>query len=775
MPRVGTMAVTWMMAVMMAVGAVLAALLLAIPAFHMPSAGLDPSWQSALEYAYLNGLVLGRDFNFTSGPLSFVYTRQFHPDTFVWVIGATLHATAVYAAAAWSGAMRVRGAVLLVWLALCCAPLDPDALFLSLPLIVFFLSLARSVPGWVLAVLIAGLALSSLAKFSVLVTCLPLLALADLTAALTGGRGGWRTATYGLALLVLYTASGQPPDAIPQFLIGAFDVAIGYGQAMANFGWESQQTLLAIAALAILASAFVVLRGAPFLLRTSCLLSLAGFLLIAFKLGNVRVGHQTATWNAFAVAGFAIILLPWKAERISTALAVGCVFMCAALSLHFIGRYGPIDAIRVRATMLGTAASSAAEWLDPVAHVARLSERRKAAQRQLASRVPRDLSGTVGSVPWELSEIVAAGLHLVPAPSLQTYSNYTPRLRELTRKHFSQAGAPEHLFFQLVAIDNRYRTTELGPALIPIIAGYDVVRRYSTLRGAPMQLHRRAKPRSTTLLPLVEKTASMGQWVDAPRPAQGGLLIAIRPAETIFGRILTFLYKQSAFEMDLRFADGATVTARIVPNLASDGSLIIPPGLADVELFREAENGFAIDRRNPLQALRIRTGSLGSLRYATDYTLVASAVTMEGEPERELLPQDPARTAMQALIEGRILESPDVRVVDEQLLAHAPSKIVASMPTGGRLTGELGFFNGAWLQGRPKPVSFAISLMTATGPRLLFEKTLDPRNRPADRGSQRFSVDIPDGAIDQPVELLFETGPETPWGWTYWSGLAIVR
>src|SRR5436190_2128735 len=76
-------------------------LLLASPPWQMPASGLDSSWKAAAEYAYLHNLVFGRDFDFTTGPLSFVYTRYFHPDTFLWVAIATVHAAAVYAAAVW--------------------------------------------------------------------------------------------------------------------------------------------------------------------------------------------------------------------------------------------------------------------------------------------------------------------------------------------------------------------------------------------------------------------------------------------------------------------------------------------------------------------------------------------------------------------------------------------------------------------------------------------------------------------------------------------------
>jgi len=96
------------------------------------------------------------------------------------------------------------------------------------------------------------------------------------------------------------------------------------------------------------------------------------------------------------------------------------------------------------------------------------------------------------------------------------------------------------------------------------------------------------------------------------------------------------------------------------------------------------------------------------------------------------------------------------------------------MPSRGRLSAELGFFDGAWKVGRPKPVTFSVHAVLPGGKQLLYQQTLDPVENAADRGPQSFSIDLnPVGPPDEPVELLFEAGPDTPWGWVYWAGLDI--
>jgi hypothetical protein len=162
------------------VAALLIALFIVWRPWQMPATGLDSSWRSALEYAYLKGFVFGRDLDFTFGPLSFIHTRLFHPLTFPWIAAATAHAAVVYAALIYLSPTPKVSFALAAGLALFVAPLTSDVLYLSLAMIVVLLSMRRLAPGWLIALMVVGLGLCGLAKFSVLAFCLPLLLLADL-------------------------------------------------------------------------------------------------------------------------------------------------------------------------------------------------------------------------------------------------------------------------------------------------------------------------------------------------------------------------------------------------------------------------------------------------------------------------------------------------------------------------------------------------------------------------------------------------------------------
>src|SRR5262249_45705709 len=243
-----------------ALAAALVAFFLVSQPWRLPATGIDPSWWAALEYSYRSGLVLGRDFSSSSGPLSFVYTRLFHPATFPWVLAASIHAAAVYTALVCCSPNAKLSLALAVWLALLLTGLNPDALYLSLPLIIALLSMRRMAPGSLIAVLIVGLALSGLAKFSIMAFCLPLLLLADLLAVLERRTDFWHAALYCVSIALFYRLSGQPIDGFFEFLAGSLDLAAGYGQTMGNFSWGQEQTILVLLLCALMACAVVISR-----------------------------------------------------------------------------------------------------------------------------------------------------------------------------------------------------------------------------------------------------------------------------------------------------------------------------------------------------------------------------------------------------------------------------------------------------------------------------------------------------------------------------------
>jgi hypothetical protein len=110
------------------------------------------------------------------------------------------------------------------------------------------------------------------------------------------------------------------------------------------------------------------------------------------------------------------------------------------------------------------------------------------------------------------------------------------------------------------------------------------------------------------------------------------------------------------------------------------------------------------------------------------------------------------------------------------LLAEAPSELFFRVPAGHhRVSGGYGILEGAYTgEGNTDGVSFQVLREAGTGRIELHSRLLQPRTIEADRGLQRFTVDV-----DLPAEsvLVFAAGcgPQNngDWDWSYWTDLSI--
>ncbi len=111
------------------------------------------------------------------------------------------------------------------------------------------------------------------------------------------------------------------------------------------------------------------------------------------------------------------------------------------------------------------------------------------------------------------------------------------------------------------------------------------------------------------------------------------------------------------------------------------------------------------------------------------------------------------------------------------LFAHAPSRLVFPLPPGPRqLTGKVGLLAGAY--SGPDATAgglFMIEREDADGRRtLIWQRELNPRDSPADRGFIPFAVDLPGGTSGR---LILHTKARPGQGpsrsWTFWHDLRL--
>jgi hypothetical protein len=108
------------------------------------------------------------------------------------------------------------------------------------------------------------------------------------------------------------------------------------------------------------------------------------------------------------------------------------------------------------------------------------------------------------------------------------------------------------------------------------------------------------------------------------------------------------------------------------------------------------------------------------------------------------------------------------------LMLHAPSKLEFVVPEGATaVSWAFGFVEGAYTgSGQTDGATFRILWQTSQQYVELYQRRLNPRHVPGDRGLQDFRADLK-GLVGG--KLVLQTDPEasSDWDWTVWTAIKI--
>ena len=270
-------------------------------------------------FALLHGLSFGRDFVFTSGPLSPIYTGLFSenytlPISLVSLFdgGVSRGSCSEHPGAAVDAESRLGFFLLAATIIVLAYPTGRDSLLLLIPVLTALLY-ANRIGGPV--IILPGIALSaavSLAKFSVFPLAIGAFVLIDF---LSVARRDWPYKTICLLLTasILFAATGQDLADFPAYILANIEFSSGYSAAMSVDPPQwGRLLLIAWFALAALLLVLVVI-GEWRMCRLDIsdrptgltrVLLLAGFLFILVKAAFVRHDlHTLIGWSGLALAG----------------------------------------------------------------------------------------------------------------------------------------------------------------------------------------------------------------------------------------------------------------------------------------------------------------------------------------------------------------------------------------------------------------------------------------------------------------------------------------
>lgn len=748
----------------------------------MPSLGLDSAWQMALGRFFVDGRQFGTEVVFTYGPLG-------------WTMGNMYWGGQWGALVAWHAAFSLTVAALITWNALR-LPLLRRVVFL-----LFFIALGlrhediqqqiaialagfelirRADRPWQRASLafLALMAVLSLVKFTNLVLAVVLVGLASARPLL---HRQWRAALpvpawFTGMLLLGWLLCGQNPLNLPAYLLNSWEISSGYQDAM---GWScpSLQLYHGLAVVAVVAT-YLIVNALTDRDRSRGLILSAGaaaYLFLNWKHGFIRAdGHQLVFY-------FAVLALVVGAPRLfeddprARWFKQGLLLLAAGLALRGAELATPGLAGSAFATLKERMQRHVELALHPRTLRAKYDQTLAAVRQQVPLPLTHQVVGdrSLDIIGFEQDVVTVNRFNHTPRPVFQSYSAYTPRLARLNREFFESAQAPEFVLFKLQTIDGRLETMDdsLVIDLLPQRYRYLFTERGFSLwqrkpdPGAPL-----ASPS-----PVRTVTARLGETIGLADLRDHRVWVRIEYRLNLLGRLRRLLFKPPVVRLLATEESGATANLRLPGRLGETGFLINPL-IRDTSEFLRAANG---EPGRPITSFVIEPAPQDRDCFHDGVIVTLATVPAQPGTGWAALPLGSTQLPLD-FVRGHAPFGAQLSQIEGELeyYVHAPARLVYRPADGAtKLRGSFGFYGGAYAPENASSTDGAefIVLWRAPDGRelILFQRRLNPRENPADRGLQEFTVPL--AGIGGELEFVITPGPagNSACDWTYWRNLRL--
>lgn len=578
---------------------------------------LDPSWQESLGVALLDHLQFGSQYLWTYGPLGFLHDSFTYPSValtdFAAAANVVAHIVYVVAFLLFADFLRrtkrvgrVEGSILLIASGLAAywssTAFDVGDILVMWSLLSTAICLyhpnSRRVPY--LAGLIGSLlALASLYKASFLWAAILQLLLLALVFRLSkpslqrGIAPAW--VAFTALFVVLWIATGQHLANIGSFIIGSWQLSIGYSSNMSvGIDWKLSVALGLLGILGLLTPLVSIRWKQPLSPQTSIVLLILPFLYVTWSDAVVRMEgggladpKATGLFLTLVAIGCLVALM---GPRLLSWSAVAPGVVAALCAVIMVGELGPLLGQPWILTTIAAsnAPNAAVPWYETIP--------------------PKDISllrgYTVDAVPWDVDLVIDHHLKWDPLPVPQTYAAYTSYLDHLEALQSNSSHGAERVVASFTEIDSRYEIWD------PPLLWQSLLERYSceASTGISAILRRgSAMPGPVHHIDRVETT--FGKWLSVPITKYRFELASIDVPSSWEGAAIGIALRQAAVMVQFRLSNGRTLRPfRFQATDALDGEYISkyikgPRALCDV----------MSDRANAVP-------SIVSMRFLTHHT-----------------------------------------------------------------------------------------------------------------------------------------------------------
>ncbi len=226
--------------------------------------------------------------------------------------------------------------------------------------------------------------------------------------------------------------------------------------------------------------------------------------------------------------------------------------------------------------------------------------------RAVVGRARIDGFGTIQGL------LVLNDLNYAPVPTLQGYLAYPPYLSALDARCYAPGRAPEFVLFEVKPIDGRWESLDGAVQLREILWNYEPI----LVEKNAFLLRRKPEALCSSPQPVLQQQGEIGFDTPLPLPPDGADWCELEVHRTLFGRLLSFLYHESALTLETTMSNGNTRFTSLPPIMAQGGFLLRQPA-------RTADDLECLFAGTPVQytVTSIRLGGDGMMRASVGETI----------------------------------------------------------------------------------------------------------------------------------------------------------
>jgi hypothetical protein len=177
---------------------------------------------------------------------------------------------------------------------------------------------------------------------------------------------------------------------------------------------------------------------------------------------------------------------------------------------------------------------------------------------------------TVDFFPWDIAIAEQYGLNWIPRPACQSYMVFNDYFDSLNEQHFSTSNSPEYLLYSIKSIDNKYPFFDEPATFRVLLQDYRPV----SIDGEFIILQKVArymKPRERSI---GKVSAKMGEKIDIPKNIDGYLFARIYVDYTVWWNLIKLLYKPPHVFVQLIVNGNSTAPYTFIPSSARNGVFV---------------------------------------------------------------------------------------------------------------------------------------------------------------------------------------------------------